>query len=498
LRGLREKAAAFEALVGHFPDIYFRLSERGVILDYRAHASSELYASPEAFLGRRMTEVLPPEPATVIETALRAAVETGSITTVEYALPMPVGEQWYEARLLSTRDREVACFIRNITSAVHVRQDHERTVALLRATLDATADAMLAVDREGRIETFNANFSRLWNLPEEVLATRDDDAAIAFVLGQLTDPDAFLTRVHELYADPDAESLDELAFRDGRLVERSSRPMRGSGRSGGRVWSFRDVTEARRFHEERDRLLAEAQAAVRARDEFLSIASHELRTPLTSIRLALQNLRKLVCAAGSRIAKPETVETLLTTGERQTRALARLIEELLSVSRIQAGRLVLEREPVSLVEVVREVMHTLQEDVARAGVEVSLTFPDQPVEGHWDRSRIEQIVTNLVTNALRYGDGTPVEIRVGVDGGQAQLEVSDRGPGMEADMQRRIFERFTRGFPATHHGGLGLGLYIVRQIARAHDGDATVRSQPGQGATFTITLPVARTPPLEA
>jgi signal transduction histidine kinase len=384
--------------------------------------------------------------------------------------------------------------LRNKAAALEaVRQDFERTVSLLRATLDATADAILAVDRDGRIETFNAKFVQLWRLPDDVLATRDDDLALAFVLEQLAEPEAFLARVRELYASPDAESLDILRFRDGRIVERSSRPMRGAGGTGGRVWSFRDITAARLNEAERDRLLGEAHEAVRARDDFLSIASHELRTPLTSLHLALQSLRKATREPVSPGAQPEIVETLLATAERQTSTLRRLVEELLSVGRIQAGRLDLDAEDVDLPAVVRDVIGNLEQDIARAGVAVTVDGPDAPLRGRWDRTRIDQVVTNVVTNALRYGGGTRVDIRIARDGARAVLEVSDGGPGIAPELQRRIFERFVRGHPSSHYGGLGLGLYIVHQIVRAHGGDVQVRSEPGQGATFTVTLPVADT-----
>ena len=140
-------------------------------------------------------------------------------------------------------------------------------------------------------------------------------------------------------------------------------------------------------------------------------------------------------------------------------------------------------------DLAREVLRNLDEDIARAGTAVSLDAPDGAVEGRWDRSRIEQVVTNIVTNALRYGDGTPIDIRIDRAGPEARFEVSDHGRGIDVDMQRRIFERFERGVPSSHYGGLGLGLYIVRQIVRAHGGDVGVRSEPGQGATFTVTLP---------
>ncbi|MBF5045950.1 GAF domain-containing sensor histidine kinase [Aggregicoccus sp. 17bor-14] len=229
------------------------------------------------------------------------------------------------------------------------------------------------------------------------------------------------------------------------------------------------------------RLYREAQEAIRARDEFLSIASHELKTPLTSLQLHLQSLRQGAAA-------PERLGAKVEALQRQSRRLAALTDQLLDLSRIRLGRLDLNLEWVDLAALAREVAARFAEEAERQGGRVSVEAPGALV-GSWDRLRLEQVLTNLLSNALKYGAGKPVRVRVREEAGAVQLAVEDRGIGIDAAAQARIFERFERAVSARHFGGLGLGLYIVREIIEAHAGQVAVRSTPGEGATFTVTLP---------
>jgi PAS domain S-box-containing protein len=242
---------------------------------------------------------------------------------------------------------------------------------------------------------------------------------------------------------------------------------------------------------ERARLFREAQAAVRLRDEFLSVASHELRTPLTPLHLQLQILRR---EARDPALPPERLRERVTRAversEAQVRKLADLINDLLDVSRISAGRLVLEPESVDLAEVVRDVVARFEPQALRAGCALELDVP-AALMGHWDRRRVEQVVTNLLTNALKYGAGRPVRLSLAAEEGHARLTVRDEGIGIAPEHQTRIFERFERAVSERNFGGMGLGLYICQQILDAQGGTIRVRSALGQGATFEVLLPTA-------
>jgi PAS domain S-box-containing protein len=241
-------------------------------------------------------------------------------------------------------------------------------------------------------------------------------------------------------------------------------------------------------------LFRRTEQALRWRDEFLSIASHELRTPVTSLGLSAQNLEAMVTEGTLATAPPTIVGRGVSTVVRQTRHLSHLIDELLDLSRIQAGRFeVAPNEESDLVEVVRAATGRLARQLAVADCALTVEAP-VPVVGHWDRSRLEQVVTNLVTNAMKFGARKPIEVKVTDGPDRAALVVTDHGIGIAPEHQTRIFDRFQRGAVSSrHYAGLGLGLYIVRQIVEAHRGTISVASVHGQGATFTVTLPKRQT-----
>ncbi|MCE9670996.1 CHASE domain-containing protein [Myxococcus stipitatus] len=239
---------------------------------------------------------------------------------------------------------------------------------------------------------------------------------------------------------------------------------------------------------EQQRLASEARAAVRIRDEFLSVAAHELRTPLTSLKLQLQllfrQLRQETRLDAGRL------ERSMETCERQTTRLSQLIDSLLDVSRLTSGRLELQLEELDLGDVVRELALRFETEAQAASIQLTVDAPGG-ILGRWDRLRLEQVITNLVSNALKYGNGAPVEVRVRGGEREARLEVEDHGIGVSPEDSRRIFDRFERAVSSRHYGGLGLGLFITRQLVEALGGRIMLESRPGQGSVFTVTLPLS-------
>ena len=229
-----------------------------------------------------------------------------------------------------------------------------------------------------------------------------------------------------------------------------------------------------------------ARQAVHIRDEFLSVASHELKTPITTLLLAVQAVQRIT--RQGHLPPPEYLTRRLTTVEDQSKRLAHLVNDLLDISRIVEGQLQLEPQAMDLRTLTQQVLEQFQEELAQAGCPVTLAAP-APVPGTWDPARIEQVLTNLLTNAMKYGRGQPITITVTREGTQARLAVRDEGIGIPREHLERIFGRFERAVAPGKYGGMGLGLYIARQIVEAHGGEIGVVSAPGQGATFTVTLP---------
>lgn len=263
-------------------------------------------------------------------------------------------------------------------------------------------------------------------------------------------------------------------------VEVSSRGETLSGRRA-LVSIIRDITERKRFEAEREALLLATQRALAVRDEFLVIASHELRAPVTNISLQLQQLSRLIDRRTVRAALRVVGEAVHGEALR----LAALIDALLDAQAVK-GQLVLARDDVELSALVRDVVERLRARAEQAGSELVVEAPE--IHGQWDRMRIDQVVSNLLTNAIKYGRGRPVRVVAGVDGAHATIEISDEGIGVSQEDIDRIFGKFERAVPS-QYGGLGLGLFIARQIVEAHDGMIHVHSVPGIGSTFRVMLP---------
>lgn len=234
--------------------------------------------------------------------------------------------------------------------------------------------------------------------------------------------------------------------------------------------------------------MREVEQALAAHDEFLSTLGHELRNPLSPIFMQAQYLLDAARHAESRTVSTDWLIPRLEVFCRRLRRFLEMLNRIMDVSRISAGRLMLELEDVDLSDVVREVSANFERELLAARSELVLDIP-QALTGSWDRMRVEQIFTNLLSNAIRYGAGKPIEISISGEGGEARLSVKDHGIGIAEADQERIFQRFERVGKARSSGGFGIGLWTVRQSCLAMGGRVDVKSQPGSGAEFIVTLP---------
>jgi PAS domain S-box-containing protein len=251
-----------------------------------------------------------------------------------------------------------------------------------------------------------------------------------------------------------------------------------------------DITE-RRERAEAEAKLVRAEQAVKFRDEFLSVASHQLNNPLGAALLHAETLKRRAHEDGN---VPPGMLRHIDGLHRVLTRMKMLVGELLDVSKLEAGRVALHREEFDLVELVRETIDTFADQLRGAGSELTVVAPDLVV-GSWDRLRIGEIVANLVSNAINYGKGRPIEVSVATHPGRVRLEVRDHGIGMSPEEQRVVFRRFQRGESARSLPGSGLGLWIAEQMVLAHGGSICVASEPGRGATFTVDLPAVAVPP---
>jgi len=243
---------------------------------------------------------------------------------------------------------------------------------------------------------------------------------------------------------------------------------------------------------------AERTRALRAREQFISIASHELRTPLAPLRLQVQRLLRALRRDPSALTTDQLVEGL-SVADRQAARLTALLENVLDLTRLERGPLPLRPEEVDAATIVEEAGATLRESFAHVGCTLAVERRG-PTVGTWDRARLAQVVTNLLSNAVKHGGAGPIEVSVAGTSERTTIVVRDHGPGVPVEQRERIFARFQRaeapaartaGQPAGVHG-LGLGLYIAREIVEAHGGRLTVGSPPDGGAAFEVELPTNR------
>ncbi|MBI4351808.1 MAG: PAS domain S-box protein [Elusimicrobia bacterium] len=457
--------------------------------------------------GRKVSEVIPgireADPG-LFEIYGRVA-RTGKPETFETyveALKM-----WFSVSAYSpAKDHFVAVFD-VVTARKQAEEALRKSETRLRATLEAAADGILAVDSEGKVAGANRRFAELWRIPRALLERGDDKALLDFVLEQLSDPGAFLKKVRELY-DSDDESLDTLAFRDGRFFERFSLPMKLDGGRIGRVWSFRDVTAHRRAELEKERLNAELLEKNRELENFLYLTTHDLRGPLINILGFSQNLegyakrlREALAPAPLPAGARKTVDELAGNSIpaalgfilESSRKMDSLISALLKVSRI--GRVEMKPATVDMGELAEKILASMRYQLEEAGGEIRCGDLPPCLA---DPDAVNRIFSNLLDNALKYRrEDSPPRIELAGERreGLVVYTVADNGAGIPEKDLHGIWNLFYRHEKAGEKAGEGIGLAMVRRMAERNGGRIWVESKEGKGSVFYVGLPAAPAPP---
>ena len=434
---------------------------------------------------------------------LRKAIEDGRYEEEGWRVRRDGSRFWANVVITPFYDRDQRHIgFTKVTRYFTDRRNAEEQLRLseerLRLLVESLKDyAVFMLDPAGRITTWNSgaqaihgyrldeivgrHFSAFYT-PEDVAARRPErELEIALAVGRYEEESWRIRKNGErFWANVVLTSiLDE------------------AGRHRGFAKITRDLSDRRRAEQEaraaenreveaRTRA-REAEKAVLVRDEFISVAAHELRTPLTALQLKLQGLDRVLAQIPGPPSDPRVIERL-EGAARQVKRLIRLVEELLDVSRITGGRLPLRVEEVDLGTLGRAVVDDLSEPARHARSE--LRFQAGRVVGRWDPSRLEQALINVISNAIKYGEGKPIDVVVEAAGRGARCTVTDRGLGIAPEDRDRIFARFVRAAPSQRYGGLGLGLYVARSIVESHGGTIEVESAPGNGSRFTIELPL--------
>ncbi len=360
--------------------------------------------------------------------------------------------------------------------------------ALLEAQAETTIDGILVVDPSGEIVLTNKQFAQMWHVPKELEGTGDDRYMLKHALTQVADPGAFLQRVEYLYAHHDEKSRDEVILKDGRVFDRFSSPLiDASGTNLGRIWYFRDATEQRAAQESMRVAKEAAEAANRAKSEFLANISHEIRTPMNGII----GITELVLDTELTAEQKDYLNIVKSCGD----SLLTLINDILDYSKIEADKVELQERQFDLDEVISEALRSLAAPAQAKGLAlVRRIHPEVPAELVGDPDRLRQVLLNLIANAIKFTERGEIIVQVKperMEQGSLQLlfSVSDTGIGIPEDKQTLIFDAFTQADNSTTRkfGGTGLGLAICSRIVQMFAGRIWVSSKVGEGSTFYFT-----------
>jgi signal transduction histidine kinase len=361
------------------------------------------------------------------------------------------------------------------------------SLALMQATLDATADGILATDNAGRVTGCNAQFVRMWDIPREVLDSRDHEALLAAMSDRMPDAGHFRAGVDAVLSVAPIESFDILELADGSVFERVTRVQRADDRVTGRVWSYRDVTDRARSEAALREARAQAEAASRAKGAFLAMMSHELRTPLNAIS-GYAELMELEIHGAVTPAQRHSLERIRAS----QRHLLTLIDEILMHATLEAGGVRYEMQELVVRDAILHACSLVQAQADARHVALHEPDCDAGTTARTDAGKLHHILLNLLSNAVKFTEaGGHVDLTCEVRDGYVHLDIRDTGIGISDVELDVIFQPFVQvGAELTRTAyGTGLGLAVSRSLARGMGGDITVQSEPGEGSVFSLILP---------
>jgi PAS domain S-box-containing protein len=376
--------------------------------------------------------------------------------------------------------------IEDITLRKEAEAELEKSFSLIKATLESTEDGILVVDLSGKIVQVNHKFSSMWMIPPEVLASGRDEEALCYIKDQLVNPENFLENVKQLYLKPEATSSDLLEFNDGRFFERYSQPHMINGRSVGRVWSFRDITQKKKAEHELIAAKLKAEESDRLKTAFLHNVSHEIRTPMNAI-----------IGFSSLLNEPD-----LTEPDRQqfteiifqsSNQLLSIINDIVDVANIESGQVKVNLKKTDL----NFSLRSLDEQFSYSGkqfkipINLSTGLPDEQAIIFTDNTKLIQIISNLINNSIKFTRQGDIDFGYTLKDNSLEFYVKDTGIGIPQDSIEKIFDRFYQvdRTVSRQFGGTGLGLSICKAYVQLLGGNISVTSSPGKGTSFVFTIP---------
>lgn len=493
----QENEARFRSLTEVMPQLVWIADGDGKVIYLNENWPRVTGTTLKENLSDGWLNVIHPEDRVATAIDWKETLENESGTASEYRLRMADGSyRWHVSRAIPIRD-ENNKIVRWVGTTTDIEQQkHARDLAdkerqrVYRLFNQAPVVILVLTGPEHIVEMINPAGMKF------IQHVDIKNKALKVAMPELQ-AQGLIDMLDEIYHSGEGRSFNAKLIKikqlDGTFLDRYFdlfyEPMKDEdGLTTGILNMAVDVTEqvkALLRAEEKERKLEEALVA---RDQFLSIASHELKTPLTSLKLQAQlTLRSL--AQGKEFSQDRLMAQSHQTSDLVGR-LTRLIDDMLDVSRIRTGKLKLDRDDHDLGDIVREVVFRMSVLFEAAGLKLPTIHAEKDLRGLWDRFRLEQVIGNLLTNAIRYGRGKPIEISLKKKDTYAILSVTDHGYGIAKEDLIRIFGRFERAINSSEVSGLGLGLFISKEIVESHGGTIWVQSEVGHGSTFFVGLPL--------
>jgi signal transduction histidine kinase/ActR/RegA family two-component response regulator len=414
---------------------------------------------------------------------------TGRVAAGDYASKVPVVTKDEVGELAEAFNRMSSTLSRTTVS----RDELAKALTIARGTIENASEGIIVYDLDGAVLTCNRRLIEAWDLTPEILAL-GRPAIVQRVRQLMEDPDSFIQAADAAVHDNENERVDEIRMKTGRVFRRSVRPMRVDGKVFARVLALEDLTMQRESAQALERARDAAVQAARLKSEFLANMSHELRTPLNALVGSAELLRAGALEPGQR----ELVEGV----DKAASTLLGLVNGVLDFSKMEAGRMVVERIPFRLRDVLDDALSIAQSRAAEKGLDVECDAApacEEVLVG--DPTRLRQILLNLLDNAVKFTPKGSVRLRcvLAPGGGDAvtlELAIADTGIGIDPSVLPSVFDAFTQADSSTarRYGGTGLGLSISKGLVELLGGTIEAHSEPGQGSTFLVRLPFERAP----
>jgi PAS domain S-box-containing protein len=374
--------------------------------------------------------------------------------------------------------------IEDITSKREASEELEKSFSLLKATIESTADGILVINSFGKVVLYNRKFVEMWRIPEEIMKTGEDKVLLDYVRKQLKDPEKFIQVVENLYSYNHEITYDSLEFADGRHFERYSQPQIINGKSVGRVWSFRDVTERKKAENDLVEAKEKAEESDRLKTAFLHNVSHEIRTPMN----AIIGFTTLLNEKGTTEQEKQQFTGIITQSSNQ---LLSIINDIVDIANIESGQVKVNFSRINLNSCMKGLLEQFSYRKNNISIGLHLDLPDDQSYLVTDETKMIQVLSNLINNALKFTQEGRIDFGYQVQNEYIEFYVSDTGIGIPVEHQSKIFKRFYQvDFGGSRqYGGTGLGLSICEAYVILLGGEIHVASEPGKGSKFVFTLP---------